>query len=183
MSKPDINYRSYADQDNFTVAGETIQADDPAAYDDILKVSHCQYAIVRDCAINLNGGNREDGVDVMRSSYAVHFNECEVGAGQLYAFTIKGGSDMISLRNVLITRPGPWPQRVDIDIGNYSSTVPNAKTGTILLTNVTRTDGKPVRVRVGWAARPIISGGNVKVLFWQSLALKVYVWVMRKFFS
>ena len=180
MSTPDINYRSYADQDNVTVTGETIQAPDPQNYDDILKISHCQFMTVSGCIINANGGNREDGVDIMRDSYAVHLTDCDVGAGKLYAFTIKGGSDMVSLKNIVITRPGPWPQRVDIDIGNFSSTVPNSKTGRVFLENVTRLDGKPVRVRVGWADRPIIVGGNVKVLFWQSLILKAYVWVMRK---
>ena len=82
------------------------------------------------------------------------------------------------LHRVAITRPGRW---VDIDIGNYSSTVPDAKTGRIMLISVTRTDGKPVRVRVGFAEDPLIVGGNVKVLRCQSLALKLYVWFRRKF--
>jgi hypothetical protein len=39
-----------------------------------------------------------------------------------------------------------------------------------------RTDGKPVRVVVGNAEKPSVVGGNVKILFWRSLGLKLFVW-------
>jgi hypothetical protein len=47
--------------------------------------------------------------------------------------------------------------------------------------NCKRSDGLPVRVRVGWADRPVVIGGNVKILFWQSLMLKVYVFILNLF--
>ncbi len=179
MNTPDINYKSYADQSGVRVSYGTFAPENPGLYDDILKVSHCDNAVFADCIVNPDGGNREDGVDVMRDSYDVSFNRCRVGAGDKYAFTIKGGSNMIFLTDVVITRPGGGWERVDIDLGNYSSTTPNSKTGRVVLTNLRREDGKPVRVRVGWADRPYISEGNVKVLFWQSIFLKIYVAVRR----
>lgn len=176
--KPDTNYLSYADQSNLVLDGMTIQPDVPSDWDDVLKISCCKFTEVNHCIINPDGGNREDGVDVMRESYCVSFNNCHVGAGQRYAFTIKGGCDLIRLKDVTIIRHGGGWERVDIDIGNWSTTTPK-KTDAVFLTNVTASDGKPVRVRVGWARRPEILGGNVKILFWQSLGLKLYCLVMR----
>lgn len=176
--KPDVNYCAYSDQDGVEINGGEIESLTPTEYDDILKLSNCTRVRVSRCVINSIGGNREDGVDIMRGCRDVVFNECDVGAGERYAFTLKGGSQDILLRRVSITRPGRW---VDIDIGNYSSTVPDAKTSKVMLISVTRSDGKPVRVRVGFADDPVIVGGNVKVLRCQSLALKAYVWFRRKF--
>lgn len=180
----DDNYLSVANETGVRMEGVTIDADVSSPdYDDILKVSNVQDAEFAYCVVNLTGGNREDGVDVMRYSHDVRFYGCRVGAGQKYAFTIKGGSDQIEIRDSLIIRPGGGWERVDIDIGNYSSTVPDARTGMVILRNVQRLDGKPLRVRVGWADRPLIlqDPSTVHVLFWQSLALKVYVWFRRHF--
>lgn len=181
-TKPDNNYRSIADRIDVRVINEVITPPLGTAgqYDDILKFSNVQYGLIDNCIINSDGGNREDGVDIMRYCKNLLFSHCRVGAGKKYAFTIKGGSDFIYLENVSITRRGGGWERVDIDIGNYSSTVPDAKTGIVFLRNVTALDGKPVRVRVGWADRVVVEGGNVEILRCQSLALKVYVWLMRK---
>jgi hypothetical protein len=96
-----------------------------------------------------------------------------VRAGKRYAITIKGGS-VARVENVIIWGPR-GTEGVDIDIGNYNHVQPNRKTPTSDLVNVTREDGKPVLVRVGFASKPVIIGGNCKILFWQSLGLKVYV--------
>lgn len=174
----DRNYLSFADQNHVVIADQSIEAPKPSDYDDILKLSNVGGAKVVNTSINLRGGNREDAVDIMRGSSYIHLEDCTIGAGN-YVFTIKGGARFVSLRNVQISRHGRWPERVDIDIGNFSVTVPDAKTGTVILDNVTATDGRPVRVRVGWAAAPIVIGGNVQVLFWQSAVLKAYVFTMR----
>ncbi len=84
----------------------------------------------------------------------------------------------MTLRDCTITRGGGNWERVDIDIGNWSTTTP-AKTGVVTIDHVTRTDGKPVRVRVGWADKPVIIGPKVHILFWQSLGLKIYCLVRR----
>lgn len=176
----DVNYRSIADTTDVNIIDEVIDAPSPSQFDDILKISCASRVNVTNTAINLRGGNREDGVDIMRISEDINFRNCDVGAGAKYAFTIKGGSSRISLQDVTITRPGGGIERVDIDLGNFSDR-DYGPTTKVALINVTRLDGKPVRVRVGNADAPQIIGGNVKVLIIQSLALKLYVWIKNKF--
>jgi hypothetical protein len=176
----DVNFRSVSDTTDVNIIDEVIDAPSPSQFDDILKISCALRVNVTNTTINSRGGNREDGVDIMRISEDIYFKNCEVGAGQKYAFTIKGGSSRITLQDVTITRPGGGIERVDIDLGNFSDR-DYGPTTKITLTNVTRSDGKPVRVRVGNAEAPLIIGGNVKVLILQSLALKLYVWIKNKF--
>jgi hypothetical protein len=142
----------------------------------VVKVSGSRWIKFIDCTINPDGGNREDGIDIMRNSF-VSLQNCQIGAGKKYAVTVKGGSAAV-IGDCVILRHGGF-EGVDIDIGNFSHTVPNLKTGVVVLSGVTALDGKPVTVRVGWSEKPIVVGGNVKILFWQSLALKVYVFVKR----
>ena len=178
--EPDKNFKSFCDESDRTIADQLFSPDDPTEWDDIVKVSHCEGLTFRHCIINPEGGNREDGVDIMRKSHLIEFYNCRVGTGKRYAFTIKGGSDMISLANVTVTgRQGT--EGVDIDIGNFSHTLPNVKTGRVYLDNVGRSNGQPVTVRVGWAPWPVVTGGNVKVLFWASMGLKLYVLFKRLF--
>ena len=176
----DKNYKSYADEQNVVIQNETIDAPNPENYDDILKLSHVEGANINNCIINPSGGNREDGIDIMRFCRSIYIGNCQVGAGKLYAFTIKGGSSQIDLSNVTIIRGGGSIEKVDIDIGNYSENA-KGKTTDVRIVNCKRSDGLPVRVRVGWADRPVVIGGNVKILFWQSLLLKIYVYIKNLF--
>ena len=176
---PDKNYLSFADREREThelvILCPEIDGERSEDYDDILKISHCREFTFRDCHVCPEGLQREDGVDIMRFSRTIAFFNSRVAAGRRYAFTIKGGSSEILLRNVIITRPGRF---VDIDLGNYSHNA-DGKTGKVTLDNVVRADGKPVRVRVGWADQPIVIGGNVKILVVQSYLLKIYVHAKR----
>jgi hypothetical protein len=174
----DKNYLSISDQHIYNLEGVDISPVDAREYDDILKISGSTNVRIRSCFINRYGGNREDGVDIMRLCRDVIIEDCSIRAGGKYAVTIKGGSSKIWLTDVIIVG-SRGSEGVDIDIGNYNHVVPNAKTGKVVLENVTREDGQPVRVRVGFAEKPLVIGGNVKILFWQSLALKAYVWFKR----
>lgn len=169
----DINYRSYADEKELYLSGEVIspasEGKNASDYDDILKLSHVHNALIMNCKVQ--GRSKEDGVDLNRYCHNVMVSKCEVEAGAKYAFTIKGGCSLVILANVVITKPGKW---VDIDLGNHSDEA-YTKTREVYLHNVTRADGKPVRVRVGHSEYPHIIGGNVKILHAQSLALKAYV--------
>jgi pectate lyase len=176
--KPDNNYFIVSDLFLKEYSDLVVSPPNAADYDDIFKVSGSSNITVRDCTINPDGGNREDGVDIMRYSKYIDFQWCKVGAGKKYGFTIKGGSNNVTLRDCTITRGGGNWERVDIDIGNWSTTTP-AKTGVVTIDHVTRTDGKPVRVRVGWADQPVVIGPKVHILFWQSLGLKIYCLVRR----
>lgn len=180
---PDRNYHSISDTGHLTVQGrifcpefEGLRAED---FDDILKLSHVHNVTVRNCDVLPRGIQREDAIDIMRESRNVYIEGGRIAAGKKYAVTVKGGSDAVLLRDIEIVRPGGGWEKVDIDIGNDSHVSPK-KTGTVTITNVFRTDGKPVRIRVGWAKKPRIFGpSKYKVLFWQSLGLKLYVAAMR----
>lgn len=172
--KPDTNFISYADTKDVVVEGITFQPTNPEFYDDILKISKVEQIVVRNCIINPKGGNREDGVDINRLCKDVSITDCTIGSGDKYAVTIKGGCVGVELNDVEIVGRGGW-ERVDIDLGNYSDSN-MIRTRGIELIDVRRQDGQPVRVRCGLADRPLIYGGHVKVLFWQSLMIKAYVW-------
>jgi hypothetical protein len=178
----DKNYRSYADETNVVIQNDTIDAPNPEQFDDILKLSHVVGCTVDNCHINPSGGNREDGIDIMRFCRSIYIRNCQVGAGAKYAFTIKGGSSQIDLSNVTITRGGGGSEKVDIDIGNYSDNA-KGRTTDVMIVNCRRSDGQPIRVRVGWADNPVIIGGNVKILFWKSLLLKIYVFIKNLFYK
>jgi RNA polymerase sigma factor (sigma-70 family) len=135
---PDKNYLSFADREREThelvILCPEIDGERSEDYDDILKISHCREFTFRDWHVCPEGLQREDGVDIMRFSHTVAFLNARVAAGAKYAFTIKGGSKEILLRNVIITRPGKY---VDIDLGNYSHNA-DGKTGKVTLDNVVR---------------------------------------------
>ncbi len=146
--------------------------------DDVLKISGCTGVEFDHLQVVPVGVQREDAVDIMRFSRGISIKNALLRAGK-YAVTIKGGSRDILLQNVRIERPSQGWEKVDIDLGNYSHNAQGRTTG-VVLWNVTRSDGKPVRVRVGWADEPIVIGGNVEILRVQSRLLKAYVWVKLK---
>lgn len=98
---------------------------------------------------------------------------CTLKAGK-YAVTIKGGCYDITLDDVVIERPAQGWEGVDIDIGNRSHNALGRTRG-VVLSNVRRADGKPVRVRVGWADMPVVRDSNVKILRVQSMLLRWFV--------
>jgi hypothetical protein len=175
MSKPDKNYEGIASNSHpVSISDATIQPDDGSQYDDILKFSNAWAVTVSGCEINPMGGNREDGVDINNHSRELLFRNCRVTAGAKYAFTIKGGSRDITLKDITIKGPR-GSEGVDIDIGNYSDQS-NVMTRDITLDNVNREDGQPVTIRIGRGKDVNITNSNVKILVFQSLLLKVYVW-------
>lgn len=181
MSKPDVNFRSYANEQGIELNDQVIDPRvsdiDSSLYDDIFKLSRCKSVTLIGCKIRGGGMNREDGVDINNECGHIAFHACDVEAGAKYAFTIKGGSYVVVLSDVVITRPGKY---VDIDLGNWSDQSCK-KTDAVILSSVTRSDGKPVRVRVGHAQMPVIKGGNIKILRTQSILLKAYVYAKMLF--
>ena len=172
--KPDNNF--YVLDSN--LLGKYISApDNGEAYDDILKIAHVSDFYIHYCNINMRGGeNEEDGVDINDSS-KISFDNCNVKGGKKYAFTIKGGSNIIVLKDVVIHGKHRG-DGVDIDIGNWSDSN-TEKTTNVVLDNVTRADGRPVVVRVGRADPPIVKGGNVKIDRSKSFKLKLY-WHLKR---
>ena len=175
MSKPDVNYEGVADNKTpVSITDRTIQPHAPQMWDDVFKLSNAWAVTVTNCDINPEGGNREDGVDINRYSRECLFKDCRVRSGDKYAFTIKGGSHHIKLDNVVIHGPR-GKEGVDIDIGNYAGQS-YAMTHSININNVNREDGRPVTIRIGRGCDVNVTNSNVKILAFQSILLKVYVW-------
>lgn len=176
MSTPDRNYRSIADVDGFELTNETISpaltGENPAEFDDILKLSHARNGVVRGCFIGAAGLQRENAIDMNRNCERIVVGDCRLASGRQNAVTIKGGCRHIQLQRVRIV---PGSGHCDIELGNWSDQSQERVTD-VLLEDVIRTDGQPVRVRLGHADRPAIAGGNVRIDWFGSAVLKLYWW-------
>lgn len=175
----DVNYKSYADctglQLQDLVVDPSTEGLDASLYDDLFKLSHVTGAQVTGLTVRGQGKQLENAIDMNRVCTDIVIENARLEAGLENAITIKGGCKNVTLRNITIERAGG---HCDIELGNWSDQSPDPVTGVHLI-NVARADGQPVRVRVGHADRPTIEGGNVKILFWASLALKAYWWTCR----
>ena len=185
MSDTDTNFLAYADTAGLRlsaiVADPAAEGKNPDDYDDVFKLSHVTDFKVDGLTVR-GGQQKENAIDMNRECVDVEIINARLEAGKQNAITIKGGCKNISLFGVTIERAGG---HCDIELGNWSDQSWNKTTG-VVLTNVVRLDGQPVRVRVGHADDPVIAGGNVKILFWGSLYLKAYwnlKWASRKFFG
>lgn len=182
MSKPDRNYRSFADETGETRTDLHIdprdEGLDPADFDDLLKISHCRTWTLDGFGVFGGGRQRENAIDLNRACQDVMLANGTVEAGKQNAITIKGGCVGTTLHNIVIVRPGG---NSDIELGNHSDQSQSRTTGTIL-SNVTRSDGKPLRVRGGNADWPIATGTTrIRRQWFRSLKLKIYVAGKRRF--
>jgi hypothetical protein len=153
---PDYNYYSIADQSNVEV-NDFQNPDNPLIYDDVLKLSKATSVHIHDSTVQ---GGKEDCIDMNRNCEGITVTECRLNPNGQYGSTIKGGTKNVWFENVVFTSRA---KTVEIDLGNWSDQDKKNKTTGITLKNVTHVDGNPVRVRVLWAARPNVIGGNVKV--------------------
>lgn len=162
MTTPDKNFRSYADQSGILVADQVFDpraaGEDPAHIDDVLKLSHVTNARFLRCEVRAGGLQRENALDLNRECADVLIEGFTLESGRQNALTIKGGCTAITIKDTVII---PGQGHCDIELGNWSDQS-TAKTTRVWLINVTRSDGKPVRLRVGRADDPIILGGNVR---------------------
>jgi hypothetical protein len=176
MSAPDVNFRSVADVAGFALHDERIDPAvlglDPQDYADTLKFSHARHGSAARLVVV---GGRENAVDFNRGCAQVRLEDCLLVGGGQCAVVIKGGSSDITLARVALAEVrGDY----EIELGGWSdqSTAPTVR---VTLQEVTRRDGRPVRVVVGRAERPTVSGCRVEILFWRSVALKAYWWAKR----
>lgn len=149
----------------------------PAEYDDLLKISGKRNVTVRYFKAESDGTHKEDGVDLNRECSDIVLMDGRVGAGGGVAVTIKGGSCKTQLVRMLVTRPG---RHCDVEIGNHSDQSWKSCDGTVL-EDCLRTDGKPVRVAWGRGSRPKIIGGNVRIVWWWTAVLHLYVYAKHYF--
>lgn len=143
----------------------------PLSYTDIVHVSHGVGVTIQNCTIP---GGSEDCVDLNNNCENILVQNCHFHPNGEYGSTIKGGTHDVHYLNVVFDAHG---KDVDIDLGNWSDQNTVDKTTKVTLENVTAADGKPVVVRVLYADRPTVIGGNVQVkVIWPWV-----VWLLRKF--
>lgn len=170
----DTNYLSIADVTGYELKDKTIDPRvdgiDPSTIDDVLKLSHAQNILVETVTVNAGGLQKENAVDMNRVCTDVVMKNCILYSGKQNAITIKGGCRDITIQDVEIV---PGSGHCDIELGNWSDQsqdyVLNVK-----LINVTRTDGNPVRLRIGHAKNVTVEGGNVKEDKLGGLLVKLY---------
>lgn len=173
MSDVDINYRSISDVTGYELHDERIDPEQDGRprkeFADVLKFS---------CARDVQAkrlyvvGGHENAVDMNRHCARIEMEDCVLEGGDQAAIVIKGGSKDITLRRVSLVAVKGW---CDVLLGDWSDQSYDVTTG-VRLIDVSRRDGKPVRVVCGRAEVPTIVGGNVRVLRWASLCVKTYWW-------
>lgn len=169
----DKNYKSYADSsEELIIENETIDAGDWKPYADILKFSNRQNVVVRNCVVY---GANEDVVDINRFCKNIRFFNCRFIIRGARAMTIKASGE-VGLKDCVIVGRG---KNHEIQLGNYTHTG-NVKTYNIHLENVTREDGKPVRVSVMNSQKPKVIGGNIKLQVMFPLFWKIYFFLRDK---
>lgn len=182
MADTDKNYYSIADRTGVTLRGMTLDPRldgiDPSTIDDVLKLSCATSILVESVLVDAGGLQKENAIDMNRVCSGVVIRKCKLVSGKQNAVTIKGGCFDITLDEVEIV---PGTGHCDIELGNWSDQSQDYVRD-ITLRNVNRTDGKPVRLRVGHAKDITIIGGNVKKDVLASLMVKIF-WQYRKIFG
>lgn len=177
MPDRDINFHSVADVDGRII--ECVRFDaaeeggNPRDFDDTLKFSHARNIIARKIWVR---GGKENAIDMNRECAAIRVEDAMLFGGDQCAVVIKGGSQDITLSRVTIALVEP-ASACDIELGGWSDQS-TAMTRRVTLNEVRRLDGCPVRIVLGHAERPLILGGNCRILFWRSVGMKVF-WLAR----
>jgi polygalacturonase len=175
----DNNYYSIADQDGITVKDITIDPRkdgiNPATISDVFKFSHATNVVADNVTVDAGGFQIENTIDMNRLCANVTVKNCKLVSGMENAITIKGGCHDILIQDTVII---PGKGHCDVELGNWSDQS-QEYVSNVTLNNVTRSDGQPVRLRVGHAKEPTIVGGNIKRMFWGSLLVKIY-WQFKK---
>jgi hypothetical protein len=175
MQDTDRNWHSVADAKGVQLYDLRLDPTDEGhgadEFDDTLKFSNAQYCVA--LRLWIRGGS-ENAVDMNRDCKGIRIQDSTLISGAQCAIVIKGGARDIELSHVCIV-PRNRETPCDIELGGWSDQS-DAPTRRVTLHEVSRIDGMPVRVAVGHAERPTIIRGRVRVLFWRSLGLKVFVY-------
>lgn len=166
MSQPDRNYISYSDQAGVLLQDFNIEPPDPE-YDDTLKLSCCSASTIRRGVVV---GGRENAIDLNRMCKFVSISDVTLQGGRQASIVVKGGCEAIYFRDILIIPDKHSWCDVLWDDWSDQSRAPSYG----VLDNMHRDDGKPVRLVFGRFRRPVILGGNVKILWIQTIGLHAY---------
>jgi hypothetical protein len=177
----DINYYSIADTSDVRLENVTIDPRtdgiEPTIIADVLKLSFAKNIVVHNVIVDAGGCQKENAVDMNRLCSNVVMTDCTLYSGKQNALTIKGGCRDITIENLKIVAGSG---NCDIELGNWSDQSQEPVTN-VKFINVTRTDGKPVRLRVGNAKNITIIGGNIKEDKIGSILVKLYCFFKKIF--
>jgi hypothetical protein len=177
MRDTDRNFHSVADVDGRTLEDLRFDPEDEGSraedFDDILKFSHARN--ITALRLYVAGGG-ENAIDMNRECAGIRIRDSLLRSGDQCAVVIKGGSNDIMLSRVRLDADDDHTA-YDIELGGWSDQSMK-RTRRVCLHEVSRLDGRPVRVVVGWADRPAVLGGRCRILFWRSVGLKAF-WLAR----
>lgn len=183
---PDKNFISFASDGDNGKTFDRLNGDPraesllPRDYDDLIKVSGRTGLTLTQFTAASDGTHREDGIDINNESVHCTFRSGVIQAGKKgVAITNKGGNIDTRFENIVII--APYGKYVDIEDGNHSDQSWKKTTGTIY-NKVKRLDGKPVRYAYGRADKASFVDTDVKVVWWYTAALHVYVYVKQLFY-
>jgi hypothetical protein len=163
----DVNFSSYAQQSGLVIEDREFRPTPGVAIADTLKFSGAHDCTVRRCQ---SWGGLENAIDLNNGCTNILIENTVLHGGDQAAIVVKGGCRDITLRRVGIDPvPSAW---CDILWDDFSDQSHRQSTG--LLEEVTRLDGKPVRLVCGRFSRPQIAGGNVRLCYFYSLGLILY---------
>jgi len=173
MSRKDKNYKSYADVSDMEILDQEICPHEPLEYSDILKFSNAQNMLAKNLKVC---GGKEDVIDINRKCNNILIINCLLSGNGKYIFTIKDSTN-ITIKDCVIDRAG---KDFDIEIGNYSTTG-STKVINVVLDNVTRTDGKPIKVNVLNGNKPVlVNGTKAKITVVWPIFWKIYFFLRGK---
>lgn len=176
MSTPDRIYRVCTAEAGAVIENLTVdpKADGLSAdrFEDIYKFSDKHDIVHRNLRVEATGAN-ENGIDINNRCSGLIYDGFEVSGGKQSGVLVKGGSDGTKLKRGVFKNCTGW---CEILLGDWSDQSTAKTTGTEIEENI-RDDGKAVRVIVGRAEWPDVTGGNVKILYFQSYLQKAYWWI------
>jgi len=146
---------------------------DASQFSDVLKFSRAVHMHFGKVLVRTGGTQQENAVDFNFECSGIVIDELELEEGSENALTIKGGSGPVAIRKLTIQRSAA--AHCDIELGGYSDQSWE-KTECISIGEVIMTDGSPCRIRWEHAAKPTVVIGAVEWMFWESLAIRGYVW-------
>ena len=153
----DINYNN----SGYGLTSETwIPPGDASAYDDIIKRSN--HIGLTFSGLSLKGAMpQENWFDFVRGA-DYRIEECHIGAAGVAGVTIKGAISGWVISNAVFDACA----RREIEVGQFDDYwfPGRAPTRGGVMANVTRSDGKPVRVTLWDAERPVVIGSNVRII-------------------
>jgi hypothetical protein len=167
-----FDYGTHVDASQQTLDGDLLVPPNKT-YDGTLKFSQTSnYKVVSLYAASAN----ESSLDINNhcTNLAIQGTLGQVGDVLEHPVTIKGAADVPDSKIVLTLLIRSRGKNFDVILGDWSDESYNVLRG-VVLNIAAHPDGKPIRVVLGRAVKPLMTA-NCEVLFWWSLGLKIYWW-------